>query len=70
MKDIGMLRQTTSLEVSQNTSGIMISQSRYSLDMLIVFHMEDFKEAPCPFLSDIRLEESGSTPLVDNTLYI
>ena len=32
--------------------------------------MEDCKETPCPFLFDIKLEEGGSTPLVDNTLYI
>ena len=31
--------------------------------------MDDCKAAPCPFLSSIRLEEGGSTPLVDNTLY-
>ena len=31
--------------------------------------MEDYNAAPCPFLSGIRLEEGGSTPLVDNTLY-
>ena len=31
--------------------------------------MEDYKATPCPFLSGIRLEEGGSTPLVDNTLY-
>ena len=47
----------------------MISQSRYSSDMLKRFHMEDCKAAPYPFLSGIRLEEGGSTPLVDNTLY-
>ena len=37
--------------------------------MLKRFHMEDCKAAPCPFLSGIRLEEGGSTPLVENTLY-
>ena len=47
----------------------MISQSIYSLDMLRRFHMEDCKATPYPFLSGIRLEEGGSTPLVDNTLY-
>ena len=31
--------------------------------------MEDCKETPCPFLLGIRIEEGGSTPLVDNTLY-
>ena len=47
----------------------MISQSRYSSDMLKRFHMEDCKATPRPFLSGIRLEEGGSTPLVDITLY-
>ena len=48
----------------------MISQSRYSSYMLNRFHMEDRKAAPYPFLSSIKLEEGGSTPLVDITLYI
>ena len=47
----------------------MISQSIYSFDMLRIFHMEDCKAIPFPFLCGIRLEEVGSTPLVDNTLY-
>ena len=37
--------------------------------MLRIFHMEDCKVAPFTFLSGIRLEEDGSTPFVDNTLY-
>ena len=45
----------------------MISQSRYSLDMLRRFHMEECKATPFPFLFGLRLEEGGSTPLVDNT---
>ena len=47
----------------------MISKFRYSSDMLKRFHMEDYKASPYPFLSGIRIEEGGSTPLVDNTLY-
>ena len=31
--------------------------------------MEDYKETPFPFLCGIRIEEGGSTPLVDNTLF-
>ena len=69
MTNLALLRQFIGLEVSQNTLGIMISQSRYSLDMLRIFHMEYCKEAPFSFLSSIRLEEGGSTPLVDNTLF-
>ena len=69
MTDLGLLRQFIGLEVSQNISGIMISQPIYSSDMLNIFHLEDSKEAPYPFLSSIKLDEGGSTPLVDNTLY-
>ena len=69
MTDLVLLRQFIGLEVSQKTSGIMFSQSRYSSNMLKRFHMEDCKVAPYPFLLGIRLEESVSTPLVDNTLY-
>ena len=69
MIDLGLLRQFIGLEVSQKTSRIMISQSRYSLDMLRRFHMEDYMAAPFPFLSSIRLEEGGSTPLAHITLF-
>jgi hypothetical protein len=31
--------------------------------------MTDCKSAPTPFLSGVRLEDGGDTPLVDNTLY-
>ena len=68
MTDLGLLIQFIGLKVIQNNFGIMISQSRYSLYMLIIFHMEYCKAAPCPFLYGIKLEEGGSTPLVDNTL--
>ena len=69
MTDLRLLRQFIGLEVSQKTLGIMISQSIYSCDMLRIFHMEYCKSTPCPFLSGIKLEEGGSTPLVDRNLY-
>ena len=47
----------------------MISHSRYLLYMLKIFHMEECNATPFPFLSGIRVEEGGSTPLVENTLY-
>ena len=49
MTNFKLLRNFIGLDVSQNTSGIMISQSRYSSYMLKRFHMEDCKESPCPF---------------------
>jgi hypothetical protein len=32
--------------------------------------MKDYKSAPTPFLSGVKLEDGGETPLVDITLYI
>jgi hypothetical protein len=31
--------------------------------------MTDCKSTPTPFLSGVKLEDGGDTPLVDNTLY-
>jgi hypothetical protein len=31
--------------------------------------MTDCKSAPTPFLSGVKLEDGGETPLVDSTLY-
>jgi hypothetical protein len=31
--------------------------------------MTNYKSAPTPFLSGVKLEDDGETPLVDNTLY-
>ncbi|KAH9308033.1 hypothetical protein KI387_035944, partial [Taxus chinensis] len=55
--------------ISQSDSGIMISQPKYSLDLLARFHMSDCKSSPTPFLSGIKLVSDCSSPLVDGTLY-
>ena len=47
----------------------MINQSKYIGYLLKIFHMNDCKAAYFPFLSGIKLEEVGSTTLVDSTLY-
>ena len=37
--------------------------------MLNKFSMKDFKPRKTPFLSGVKLEEAGSSPFVNNTLY-
>ena len=69
MTYLGLLRKFIGLEVNQKYFGIMINQSIYIGYFLKIFHMNNCKETPFPFLSGIRLEEGGSTPLVDSTLY-
>jgi hypothetical protein len=69
MMDMGLLHFFLGLEISQDASGIKLSQAKYARDLLERFHMTDCKSAPTPFLSGVKLEDGGETPLVDNTLY-
>jgi hypothetical protein len=69
MTDTGSLHFFLSLEISEDASGIKLSQAKYVRDLLGRFHMIDCKSAPTPFLSRIKLEDGGDTPLMDNTLY-
>jgi hypothetical protein len=69
MTNMGLLHFFLGLEISQDASGIKLSQAKYAQDLLERFHMTDCKSAPTPFLSGVKLEDGGETPLVDSTLY-
>jgi hypothetical protein len=69
MTDMGPLHFFLGLEINQDALGIKLSQTKYAKDLLVRFHMTDCKSATTPFLSGVRLEDGGDTPLVDNTLY-
>ena len=69
MMDMGMLHFFLGLEISQDASGIKLSQAKYERDLLERFHMTDYKSAPTPFLLGVKLEDGVDTPLVENTLY-
>ena len=69
MSDLGLLKQFVGLEIEKNSDGVMVTQSKYSLDLLIKFNMADCSPAPFPFLSGISLEEGKSTPPMDCTIY-
>jgi hypothetical protein len=70
MMAMGPLHFFLGLEISQDASGIKLSQTKYARDILERFHMTDYKYALTPFLSGVKLENGGETPLVDSTLYI
>jgi hypothetical protein len=69
MMDMGPLHFFLGLEISQDASSIKLSQAKYARDLLERFHMTDCKSALTPFLSRVKLEDGGETPLVENTLY-
>ena len=69
MIDLGLLSQFMGLEIAQTKSGIKVHQSKYALDLLIKFRIQDSKASKTPFLSGVKLEEDDSPPMVNNTLY-
>ena len=69
MTDLGLLSQFLGLEIAQTKNGIKLHQSKYDLDFLKKFNMKNCKPSKTPFLSGVKLEEAGSSPMVDSTLY-
>jgi hypothetical protein len=69
MRHMGLVHFFLRIEINKDASSIKLSQSKYARDILAIFHMADCKSSPTPFLSRVRLEDGGDTPLVDNTLY-
>ena len=69
MTDLGLLSQLLGLEITQSQHGIKVNQSKYDLYFLNKLNMKYFKPSKTPFLSRVKLEEAGSSPMVNNTLY-
>ena len=69
MTDLGLLSQFLGLEIAQNKHGIQLHQCKYALDLLNKFNMKYCKPSNTPFLSGVKLEEAGSSLMVNNTLY-
>jgi hypothetical protein len=70
MMNMGSLHFFLGLEISWDALDIKLSQTKYALDHLERFHMTDYKSAPTPFLSGVKLDDGGETPWVEITLYI
>eukprot|EP00253_Pinus_taeda_P017415 PITA_17415 len=69
MTYLGHLHYFLGLQVLQSKEGISLSQSKYACDLLRHFHMEDYKPAPSPFQSGVKLSVTCTSPEVDATLY-
>jgi hypothetical protein len=69
MTDMGPLYFFLGLEISQDASGIKLSQAKYARDLLERFHMTGCKSSMTPFLLGVKLEDGRETPLVERTLY-
>ena len=68
MTDLGLLSQFLGLEISRSDIGIKVHQSKYALDLMNNFIIKDCNPSKTPFLLGFKLEEAGSSPMVNSTL--
>jgi hypothetical protein len=69
MTDLGTLHYFLGLQVSPLCDGFFISQSKYVLDILIHFKMDNCKPCATPFQSGVKLTKTFQTTIFDATLY-
>ena len=69
MTYLGLLSQFLGLEIAQSQPRIKVHKSKYASYFLIKFNMKDCNPIKTPFLSGVNLEEAGSSPMLNNTLY-
>ena len=70
MTDHGLLKQFLGLEIQKYDEGIKVSQSMYTEHLILKFKMAERKAYKCTFLLRVKLGDFGSSPLVDNSLYM
>ena len=63
------MSQLLGLKIAQSQHGIKVHQSKYDLYILNKFSMKYCNPSKTPFILGVKLEEAGSSPLVNNTLY-
>jgi hypothetical protein len=69
IKDLGPLRYFLGLEVARSTSGILLNQRNYTLDLLSKTGMLASKPSPTPYNSSIKLICTDSPLFHDITQY-
>eukprot|EP00253_Pinus_taeda_P004526 PITA_04526 len=68
--DMELLNYILGLEISQSNSRITLAQSKCAWNVIFIFKMTYCKPTATPFLSEMKLENGSTTPLVDCTLYM
>eukprot|EP00253_Pinus_taeda_P014501 PITA_14501 len=69
MSMIGELSHFLGLQVSQTTTGMVISQAQYLKDMLKRYGMEDYAPMSTPMATNCKLSKNDDSPPVNATHY-
>lgn len=69
MKALGMMHSFLDLEVWQNPNDIVLSQGKYTVEILKRFRMMDWKSVTMPMTTNLKLLSDTSLETMDATLY-
>ena len=69
-KDLGKLEYFLDIEVAQSNSGVVISQRKYTLDLLTDTGMLDCKHVDTPMDLNVKLVPGHGEPLRDQGRYL
>lgn len=69
MKDLGQLRYFLGIEIDRNSSGIFLSQTKYTVDLLKEYGMLNAKPLKLPMDSQLKLTHDKGVLLPDASKY-
>jgi hypothetical protein len=69
MKDLGDLHFFLAIEAKCTSTALVLTQTKYTLDLLTRTHMQDSKTCPTPLVSSSKLSTYDGAPLFDVTEY-
>ncbi|KAI3723909.1 hypothetical protein L2E82_35671 [Cichorium intybus] len=69
IKNMGPLKYFLGIEVARSPKGFVISQRKYTLDILKDCHAHDCRPSTFPMEQNLRLEKEDASPEVDESKY-
>jgi hypothetical protein len=69
MRNLGQMHYFLGLEVWQRSDEIFLSQGKYTLEILKIFQMIDYKSMPTPMVMDLKKMNDTDSKDIDPHLY-
>ncbi|KAF7842141.1 Copia protein [Senna tora] len=69
LRDLGPAYYFLGNEISRDSTGLHLSQSKYTIDLLKKFNMLDCAPVPTPMVTGRQFSKTNGTPIKDHVLY-